>query len=140
MSGEGVPVEVADHPLEEANPADRAGVVSILPWRISDDRVCEIAKALYLAQLAEPTYLLAVYRMESVPRRSRGPTPITPKYAMVEAEIAGELRRAPCRDRLQFGRDPCLYARRVRNLREREDGALDWDEIPIAPLPAGTTK
>jgi DNA-binding transcriptional LysR family regulator len=44
-----------------------------------------------------------------------------------------------CRDRLRFGRDPCLYARRVRNLLEREDGTLDWDEIPIAPLPAGAT-
>jgi hypothetical protein len=135
-----VPVDVAEHPLEEANPSVRTGVVSILAWRIAAGRVCEIAKALYLSELAEPAYLLAVYRMESAPRHSRGPTPITPTYAMVEAEPAGELTRAPCEDRFRFGRDPCLYGRRVRNLREREDGTLDWDEIPIPPPLAGGGK
>lgn len=134
-----VPVEVAHHPLEKANPSSRTGVVSITSSRISHDRVREIAKAIYLAELAEPAFLLAVYRMERAHPHSPGATPITPHFAMVEAEVAGEMTRGPCPDRFRFGRDPCLYGRRVRNLREREDGSLDWEEIPIAPLRTGDT-
>ncbi|MFT3917301.1 MAG: hypothetical protein QM704_25415 [Anaeromyxobacteraceae bacterium] len=127
--------DVADHPLELANPSVRSGVVLVASSRAAEDKVCESARAIYLAQLAEPSFILEVYRLEHAPRPRRGPSPVTAIYAMLEAKIAGERRRAPFVGRFRFGRDPCLYVRRVKNLRERQDGSLDWDEIPIPPVP-----
>jgi len=126
-----VPPDVADQPLEFAKPSLRSDVVLVASSRVSDDRVCECAKAIYLAQLAEPSYILEVYRREHAPRPHRGHSPVTPVYSTIEVDIAGERRRARYVGRFRFGRDPCLYVRRVRNLRERKDSSLDWDEIPI---------
>jgi hypothetical protein len=127
-----VPVDVAQHPLEDAAPHSRRRVVGILSPRISHERVCEIAKAIYIASYAEPTAMLALLRTERVSPRSAARSPVTPEYAMCEIRWEdGKVRRVPFVDRLRFGRDPCLYARKVGNLRESDSGELEWDEIPV---------
>jgi hypothetical protein len=126
-----VPKEVAEQPLELAAPRSRRHVVSVLSSRLSDDRVCEIAKAIYIAQRADPSGVLALYRLER--NRSRGPgySPVTPVYPVLEMQMGDRAMRAPFTGRFRFGRDPCLYARRVKNLRESASGTLEWDELPI---------
>ncbi len=132
-----VPVEVAEQPLERAAPRARDGVAGILSPRLSHRRVEEIAKAIYLAGFAEPTAMLELFRMERVRSHPDTPrTPVTAKYAQCEMTWEdGETYRGPYIDRLRFGRDPCLYARKVKNLREIEGNRLDWDEItmPVSP-------
>jgi hypothetical protein len=134
-----VPVEVADHPLEEASPHSRRRVTSILSPRISHDRVYEIAKAIYLAERADPAGMLAFVRMQRSSPRSPSATPLTPMYAKLEANMGSrkgkDVRRLPFTGRFRIGHDPCLYARKVKNLRERENGTLDWDEIPMPRPP-----
>jgi hypothetical protein len=62
-------------------------------------------------------------------------TPVTAKYAMCETTWEdGETYRGPNADRLRFGRDPCLYARKVKHMREIEGDRLEWDEVPIPTL------
>lgn len=132
-----VEVAVAERPLEEAAPRSRGRVAAILSPRISDTRVAEIARAIYLAEYAEPAYMLAVFRMGRGSARSPSASPITPTYTTLEVEIDGRTVRGRFVGRLRFGRDPCLYARKVRNLREIADGTLDWDEIPMPSPPGG---
>ncbi len=126
-----VPVDVAEHPLERAAPRSRDGVAGILSPRLSHRRIEEIAKSIYLAGCAEPTAMLELFRMERVRSHPDTPrTPVTAKYAMCEMTWEdGETYRGPYLDRLRFGRDPCLYARKVTNLREIEGNKLDWYEI-----------
>jgi hypothetical protein len=131
-----VPADVADHPLAEANPRSRTDVVYIASSRISHQQIELIGKAIYLAEIGEPNFLLAVHRLE----RAKQPYPGMPAYAEIEADVTGELEHVRFVGRFRFGRDPCLYGRQVENLREREDGTLDWSEIPIPPIPAAPAR
>lgn len=133
-----VSADVADRPLTEAAPRSRRRVAAILSPRISHDRVAEVANAIFLAEHAEPDYMLAVYRLGRESSRSPGASPVTPTYAMLEVEMDGHVFRGPFVGRFRIGRDPCLYARKVRNLREIADGTLDWDEIAMPSSPRGS--
>lgn len=61
------------------------------------------------------------------------PRHLQPAFAMLEYDESGAKMRLPIRQLLfRIGRDPCLYARRVRGLRENARGQLEWTE-PTLP-------
>ena len=125
---EWVPPEVADGVIS-VDDVDRRSrrVVAVLSPRIAEDRVYDVARALYLAENATPAAMLALLRLKGI-------SPLDAKYATKEMDVGGKVMRLPVHQLLfRIGRDPCLYARRVRNLRENSRGLLEWTELPLPP-------
>lgn len=103
------------------------------------DRSEEFAKYIYLAGAAEPAALLELFFMERVRghHRDTARSPVLAVYASFDVEWEGEVRTVRYPERFRFGRDPCLYARKVKNLREIDGERLDWQDIPV-PVRAAT--
>jgi len=126
---EWVPPEVADGvtSIEDVGRRSRR-VVAVLSPRIAEERVYDVARAIYLAENATPATMLALLRLKGV-------SPLDPRYATQEFHEGGRSTRLAVHNCIfRIGRVPCLYARRVRNLRENGRGQLEWKELP---LPSG---
>ena len=125
---EWVPPEVADGVASIKDVGRRSRrVVAVLSPRIAEERVYDVAKAIYLAENATPAAMLALLRLKGI-------SLLDARYATKEMDVGGKMVRLPVHQLLfRIGRDPCLYARRVRNLRENSRGLLEWTEIPLPP-------
>jgi hypothetical protein len=119
--------EIAEAPLALASPNSRENVVAILSPRMPHRDVLRVSLALYKAHCATPTGLLALYHME----RRTELTPLAPVYAIVSMALTGRQLSGPWTERFRVGRAPCLYSRKVANLKEVPDNKLSWQEVPI---------
>jgi len=127
---EWVPPEVADGvtSIEDVDRRSRR-VVAVLSPRLAEERVYDVARAIYLAENATAAAMLALLRLKGI-------SPLDARYATKDMDVGGKVMRLEVHNFLfRIGRDPCLYARRVRNLRENSRGLLEWTEL--LPLPPG---